>query len=106
MLHKHLKLALRLLESPHDAVTEPKVVAVGDHAGNYGVIRTLARFQSVEVVGVQGEERTTVVEAHVRARHDHACAEPLVDAVDEGAGVALAIHGRDVDGIAAQVELP
>ena len=97
----HLQVALGLHEPPHNPVAQVQLVVLRGHGRNYGVVGALPRRQRVGVVGVQREQRRPVLQHYPRARHHQPAAKVNVNAVDEGTGVALAVHHADVHRVAA-----
>lgn len=98
-------MTLRLHEASHDAVAgvQGAVGGVGDHGGDDGVVGPFARGDDVRVVRVEGEAGAAVLEGEARVCGDDAGAEAGEVAVDEGAGVAVAVGDGEVDGVAVAV---
>ncbi len=77
-----LSMGLRLIESTHDAKSDPDIILL--HEGwNDRVERALARRQAVRVSFLQCEQGPPVVQRKSRPRRHQAAAKPLVDALDQ-----------------------
>ena len=58
----HLRMALGLHVTPHQAEAQPGLAVLGDETGDDRVKRSLAGLEPVEMVRVEREERTAVLE--------------------------------------------
>ena len=65
------------------------------------MVRPFVGGQFVGMSRLQRKEGAPVVQRDAGAGHDHTGPEVLIHAVDEGAGVALAVHAGDVHCVAA-----
>ncbi len=103
---EHLHVTLRLHETAHHAEggVECAVISICCHAGDDGVVGALARLQPVGVIGIETEIGAAVLQGEApAARHDTG-SEAHVIAVDERAGVALAVHHAEIDRVAAELQ--
>ena len=97
-------LRLGLALAAHGAVDEEGLAVPGQHGRVQGVEGTLAGLKAVDVRRVEGEEAAPVLEQHARAPGHDAGAEVMVDALDQGDGIALPVHHAQPDGVALGVQ--
>jgi len=94
---EEVHVAVGLVVAAHDAVGHDHAAVAGDHAGDDGVERALARGDAVGVIRVEHEALGAVVQHYPGARRHQAAAEVEEQGVDEAAGVTVLVDHRDVD---------
>src|SRR4051812_44579700 len=92
---QHLRVALRLHGSSHDAEAHDRLAVLGDEAWNDGLVRTLARTDLVRMAGLQDERSAAVLQRD--AVHHDAGAEAHVVGLDERDHHAGGVCGREVN---------
>ena len=94
----HLHVALRLHEAAHHAErAEQGAIHAGEHAGNDRVVWAFARGRDVRMLRLEAEIVPAILEGEAPAARHDAGAEAHVVAVDERAGVAVAIDHVEID---------
>ena len=97
-------LRLGLALAAHGAVDQEGLAVPEQHGRVQGVEGALAGLEAIDVRGVEGEEAAPVLEQHPRAPGHDAGTEVMVDALDQGNGIALTIHHAQPDGIALGIQ--
>src|SRR5690606_27597479 len=96
---QHLNLTDGLVKALHDAEAEQRLPVPGGEAWNDRVERALSRRDLIEMAVSESEVSAPVLEQHARARTGDERAKRASDRVDEGAEVAFAVGGGEIDGV-------
>jgi len=95
-----LGVSLRLIPATHDAEGYADVSSLSE-GRNDGVAGTFVSGKGVGRIGIEGEERATIVQNETGIGSDDAGAEGVEVALDEGYHVAVAIDYSEIGGVVA-----
>src|SRR5690606_8473159 len=93
----YLKVSLGLHKAAHDTEGTDGPPFPGQKAGDNRMVGSLARLQTIGMIGIQGKIATAIVQADACARNNQAGAEPHIVALDEGDHIPLAVRGGQID---------
>ena len=91
-------MAKSLIFATHDAIAELCAAILCHHCRNDGVKRALAAGNAVRMIRIDDKALATIMQQHPAFRRHDAGAKPVIQGVDQAAGIPVAIDNADIDG--------